>query len=311
MKLFTSALLLLCMSALCITSIAGFYNKEHPNVEGQTEPHKISKRQEVSDQDYACNQVLASEVCTNGQYQEYASLSQRCNDSVVVQFYQDVFCAYNQMDIFCGLANYSLLLSNIAIFCNNSSPSCSQDCRDHLIRARSELGCCINAVIDIDEQFAYPMWSRCGVEPVTRKCSTSFTLPPIQVDPTCDEDAYLERSRSITCRQPYVEGLRERLTTEGCQGLADEITFCKANQFGTYCDTLEEYNFESNLTLASWSCRNISICDPLCIETLDNIINTLGCCFNDRYNTTNSDQYYWLSYEFWSMCGLESPGLCE
>ena len=86
---------------------------------------------------------------------------------------------------------------------------------------------------------------------------------------------------------------------------------CEANQFGTYCDGLEYRQLRSPFTEGSQSCRNTSTCDPRCVETLNNITNTIGCCFNVEYNTAGSAMESWLSDEFWSMCNLKPLGRCR
>ncbi len=319
MKLFAPALLLLCMSALCITSIAGFYNQEHPLLmnaktrsQGQPEPHKIHKRQGDSNQDDVCSRVLTSEVCNSGYYQELAGVSLLCNSSVFAESLT-LFCAFDQMNEFCGDIVKFDLVSDIEILCNSFISSCSQECRDHLMRTRSELGCCVNAFNGSsffdNASFAYALWSSCGVEPVTQQCSFPFTLPQLEVDPTCNSNiVFGERFQSVSCRQQYVQSYRDRLSaTEGCN---DTDSSCNINRFGTYCQ-LFATDINSNFTTADLSCGNTSTCDPLCIDTLNSITNTVGCCFNDHFNDTDTVQYDWLSYEFWSMCGLESPGLCE
>ncbi len=117
--------------------------------------------------------------------------------------------------------------------CDSSSSSCSRECREYLIRARSELGCCVHAfnatILDIDdrkEEFAYSLWSKCNVEPVTQEC---FTLPPTPVDPTCDEAAHLAaRLESILLGNSmwklYVLGFRVQEDVEMIAAIVELIS---------------------------------------------------------------------------------------
>ncbi len=311
--------LLLCVSALCIMSAAGSYNHGHPllmNTKTHSpEPHKIHKRQDYSDQDRLCLPVIAAAGCENGLYQEYASLSQRCNASDDAQVLQDT-CSRNSMGNYCGSIDIDPLETNIGRVCGISS-TCSFECRNLLVSARNRLGCCVSAYNNSVSEFAYAysLWSSCGIEPVTEKCSSStIKLQPAQVDPTCTSDVFAERVQSLLCRKQYIEDVQDRLSaTDGCQNYNDLIgDLCKVNRFGTYCTLLYNEIFK-NLTAASSSCRDTSTCEPLCIETLNNITNTVGCCFNELYNTTTNGttDYLWLSEKRWSRCGLTSAGFCE
>ena len=172
----------------------------------------------------------------------------------------------------------------------------------------------MNVHNDSASSFTYSLWSNCGVETITENCSSStIKLEPARIDPTCTEDTFGERTLSIFCRKEYVEDLRERLSdTEECQGFKSIYSgdVCNVNSFGTYCALLDD-ELSNNFTAASSSCRNTSTCYPLCTETLNNITNTVGCCFNDRYNDTNNPRPDWLSYEFWSRCSLKPPEPCK
>lgn len=50
------------------------------------------------------------------------------------------------------------------------------------------------------------------------------------------------------------------------------------------------------------------MCDPLCIESLGDLNNGTGCCLNSQFNESQTE---FLSFEFWSQCGLTTPGNCE
>ena len=84
MKLFTPALLLLCVRALCTT---GSCNPRHPllfsiktHPERQSESHQVFKRQADSNEENHCYSVEIGILCTNG-LANGAKVYQRCNDS--------------------------------------------------------------------------------------------------------------------------------------------------------------------------------------------------------------------------------------
>ena len=315
-------LLLVCVRVLYITSTAGSYYHGHPHLidtnthsEGQLEPHKIFKREGGFNQYLMCNPIVESESCTNGQSQEIARMSQRCNDPLKARKYQNG-CMQNDMGNYCGMDAGSQR-SKINRACK-SSLSCSSECKEVLLSTRSELGCCANVFNDSvlygnTAQFSYSLWSRCNVEQVTEECrpSTIRLSPTTSLDSTCNTETLQLRMQSALCREEYVEGIRNRLSaTERCQNYTHlPIRKCNANGNEAYCDTLIVNS--DNYTAATERCGDTSTCDPHCIETLNNIINAVGCCFIDRYNSTESNRFDWLSNEFWSRCGLESPGFCE
>ncbi len=274
---------------------------------------RLDKRQGDPDQDSVCGPVIASESCTNGYAQDLVNVAQQCNNSELAQAFHGA-CERNSNGIYCAGASVMdfQFQNNFFEICDSINQSCSSDCRNLLISARNQLGCCINFFNDsttIDQHYAYSLWSGCGVDLVTQECQPStVNLPPVQLDPTCNETAGPERLHSLFCRKEYVESIRERLSaTAGCQDYAyPPGDLCTANRNGSYCVALLN---PGNFIAASLSCRNTSTCDPRCIETLNNITSTIGCCLNDHYNTTTRPD--WLSYEFWSRCGLDSPGLCE
>ncbi len=270
-----------------------------------------------------CEEVYEEEACTNGYYQELARILQQCLDPVHARRTQES-CRRNEMGRYCDSFHTFFKLSNIssqdceAALMSGSASDCSPECREFLISSRSMLGCCVtvhnstNLLVE-HVPFEYSLWSACGVEPVTEECPPStITLPPDQNVPKCTDAFRFELLQSFQCRRQYVEPIQQTLSAaEGCQ--RDQLLNfmytqdrCKVNEDGSYCGMLPQ---DTLYTDAVRNCQNTSTCAPLCIETLNNIADTLGCCFNERYNTTGGID--WLSYEFYSMCGLEPLGSCE
>ena len=327
------SLVLLVLSALWITSTEGSYFHGHPllvntknysQIQQTLDPWKMKsedpqrmKRQIEFNQDGRCEALRNVIFCNNGLYNDYANVFQRCNSSDFATIIE-VLCISNSMGAFCN-ASISVLQSEVESSCDSST--CSSECRDVLTNIRSEVGCCIASIYNDSsrtlfyspEPFNYTLWSNCGVEPVTQACPPStVTLTKTEPDPTCSGNitSTLQLLSSTICRREYIDPFVTLLSAEGCTEDLDEADrICSVNKFGTYCSAFG-FSLQTIFTAASENCQNTSICDPLCIETLNNITNTVGCCFNEEFNMTNST-VDWLSDEFWSMCNLESPGLCE
>ena len=311
-----SCVFLLYASALSIIS-KGYYNHKPSLLTDKNihllkyHNHEVYKRQGDSQyQDTICFDIVLARACTNGLLQEQACAVQRCNRLELAQEIQDL-CRRNSRGSYCGEVDIFMINDNIRRVCVSSDSNCSSECRYFLLSTRSQLGCYVNllnATTEIEILFPYSIWFNCDIEPVNEECSPStITLPSTEIDPTCNDEALIKRIHSALCRQEYTEDIRERLSaTKECQDYIYPLTSCTANKNREYCALLNNIDY-----IASRNCRNINTCDPLCIETLNNITDTLGCCLNEKYNSTTSYSYDWLSNEFWSRCGLESPRFCE
>jgi hypothetical protein len=108
------------------------------------------------------------------------------------------------------------------------------------------------------------------------------------------------------CRRQYIESAREAVL-DVCRDWIS-TTGCIATEDGRYCQSIPSYSFRR---LAAAACANTSECDPLCLQTLNNATNVMGCCFISRFNDTTEPQRDWMTYKFWQQCGLTSPGFCE
>ena len=67
--------------------------------------------------------------------------------------------------------------------------------------------------------------------------------------------------------------------------------------------------FDPLFSTAQDACRN-NTCSQECVQALQAFNQTAGCCINTNFNSTGSTGHF-LSYEFWSECGLQTPGECE
>ena len=324
MELLSPALLVLLfgVSGLCSTSATRSYDHRQPllaniktHLVRQSKFHKFKRQVE----DNHCDALAREVFCTNGFYNGYANVLQRCNYSESATYFQDI-CTPNSMGRFCIADTYTLQ-KDFESACDSSNSTCNSECRDVLVSIRSEEGCCIASIYNDSskiwfyspEPFSYTLWSNCGVEPVTQACPPStITLTQTEPDPTCSGNltSTLQLLYSTICRRQYIDSFVMQLTAQGCSDLFGFDSLCRANKFGTYCDTVEYDQFDFLFDAASVSCSDTSTCDLPCMEALNNITNTVGCCFIERYNNTRTYNH-WLSDEFWSMCNIIYPGLCE
>lgn len=147
------------------------------------------------------------------------------------------------------------------------------------------------------------------MELVTERCDPGpVELPAINVDPGCGESDLLERLYDeAVCRTQYLDSMQEVVVRCGFHpNLTRER--CAVNEMGRYCEATD--NVTTALRdVAATNCADTTVCNPLCMSTLENITS---CCLITKYNGTAAPtRFDWLSYEFWSLCGLDSPGFCE
>ena len=300
MKLYIFTLVL-CVGMLCITTAS----------RGLPQPHHLHN---TGDTD-ACGAAINDNRCMNGFYQSYATLLLECDErKTAVAFTK--YCQSSSSGVFCGSVYVNTISATINIKCGRSPTTCSSDCQALLITTRAELGCCIsylNSTNNGDNSgFDYSLWSLCDVELVTEQCGPGrIKLPNTTVDPTCN----LNDNRFYTeafCRAKYFLSERDTIA-KNCKVDPLDDTACNdtciVNEEGKYCgaDNNNDPNDIYNTALSN--CADTSTCDPLCIKTLSKITT---CCFINRFNgTEDAGVYDWLSYEFWSRCGLNSPGFCK
>ena len=298
-------LLFLCVIALCITRAFLIEKTGTQSQESKPKKKKLHK----------CILRLRKEVCTNGFCQDIVDADQQCSNKTF-ESSSWMFQVWCTPDLKGGYCEPDPKLDITA--CDNES---NLECRNNLIRAK-RLGCCMASVyndsafyVQKHALFNLSLWLDYSIEPVAIEgCLPShIRVSPSYLDPTCN---CIENILSRACRHKYMDAISSMLAIEECSNtthsahiLKNLHSTCAANRFGVYCGTIQN-DLDNLFAAASESCSNTSTCDPLCIETLNNITNTVGCCFNENYNTTNST-VDWLSDEFWSKCNLKSPGLCK
>ncbi len=279
MKTFTPALLLLCATALCITSTAGSYNHGHPLLtpsHGQS--NNIHKRQIEVNQLRECLRIISQEQCTNGLLH-----TEKCKFSSAVQL---SFSSSNrkgdlQTKLYCILAvTYAVNdIGTIVRECSaDPSSVCTPRCKNLLTLIRSELGCCINVFFNNSASpfftpgpFLNSVWTRCGVEPITEQCTPStIELPPVQVDQTCTTPGiFTERAGAFACSrhllQPIIDALMDAETCQiYAQGIPEQ---CGVDESGTPCYEQVDVLFSSFKTSQD-ACEDVRACNLSCKAAL-------------------------------------------
>ena len=317
MELFS---LVLCLGMLqCITTAS----------RGLSQPqHHLLERQADSSTDTCDFAAIYNDWCTSGYIQAYVTFLLECDQSdrettMITALSLTRSCESSSSGTLCENMDTSTLRSTFETNCRRSLPTtCSSDCLDFLTTIRAELGCCINYFNNTDfafrftAVFEYSLWSLCNVEQVAECAPGPVVLPEtITIDPTCNDSTFWgQLLYEVVCRAQYFESPYD---LENCVYVpGNEINNCLVNEEGRYCRVAEQANaadtstgdlFADPLAVYTTNCANTSTCDPLCVQALGNITS---CCFINDYNRT-LPSYDWLSYEFWSMCGLDSPGFCE
>lgn len=308
---------------LCITIAAGAYsNYGHPRHVNTRVSSKrmlqshIVKKQANSDS-RVCDAAISRVQCTSGYVEDFTYLEAQCNFPIFTTEAELAtatlqFCGKNSMGVICGTIQPDEdILEQV---CGISPTTCTPECRDLITITRDQKGCCVNGH-DITNFFL----SLCGVEPVSEVCTLDFDLPTVDVDPTCDANLETYSQRSffhLECREEYFDSFRDELNRQGCNNELEDFfdpSVCRADDQGRYCIPLDD-DLHDQENIVSDNCIDTSICDPACIETLNNAIDLFGCCFISEFNSTTSPEpqsFDWLSSEFFQRCGLTSPGLCE
>ncbi len=327
-KTFTPALLLLCATALCITSTAGSYNHGHHLLtpsHGQS--NSIHKRQIDVNQLRECQRIILQEQCNNGLLQESVNLALQCNLSSAAADIREG-CRRNSAGDYCAVATIFTVdnIVTVALECStNSSSVCTPRCQNLLTLIRGELGCCINVYFNNSASlfftpgpFLNSVWTRCGVEPITEQCTPStIELPQVQVDPTCTTAGIrAERAGAFQCSRRFLQPIIDALMdVETCQIYAQSaLEQCGVDESGTPCYEQFDALF-SSFRASLIACSDVTTCAPSCAAALQNFANTGGCCINNFFNGTLAGittlRFEWLSSQFWEDCGIETPGLCE
>ena len=312
-----------------VYSITGYSNSIlfpfDETIKSEEYQHKVHKRQVVQDS-FRCENAYLAQSCTNGLSQELVNLALQCGDHEEAQFRVDS-CQQNPMGVYCGAVYAGTQITEVTTICLISETSnCSTQCQNLLTNIREQLGCCINVIQNSTfspPAFNSSLWSSCGIEPIPNDCISSSITTSTSVGPTCNETTYfMQNFISLTCSsryvQPTLQALQALPNEDDCevyiQGFRE---LCGVDKAGDYCLIRHPFDLSNpSLVYAFNNCTSNTTCSNDCRMALQNFESLTGCCINNVYNGTYIDLFGraripFLSYEFWTLCGLETPGTCE
>lgn len=325
MKLF-SLLLLLSVSFHYTTSAVGSYSYGHPlhiSVLTSHSHHELHKRNDALNQLRVCQRIISDEQCNNGLVQESVDLLLQCSMGNLAQVVVDR-CRQNSDNEYCNLASTYLGDVNSAFAeCVDSGAPCTARCRSFLMMFRDEMGCCVNlefnstlSPVYSPSVFTSALWSSCNVDPIMEQCTPSTVeLSQIQGG-TCSTSSLIAQNGMIICNLDFLQPILDRLTG-GCEPYAQAaLEQCGVDESNQPCYLRTE-------VLATAFANAVSVCqatdtrscDSRCTSTLRSLAELGGCCINNFFNGSLAGiittRYSWFSYQYWSMCGIDSPGFCD
>ena len=118
------------------------------------------------------------------------------------------------------------------------------------------------------------------------------------------------------CNGTFQEPLLDRLSRADCDIYRQEmLEQCAVDQFNQHCfRRAPELNSPFGFVVSTCNAFG-SGCDSRCTNALRNFADLGGCCINNLYNGSlagiTSFRYSWFSSQYWSICGLRSPGFCS
>jgi hypothetical protein len=319
---------LLSASVFSITSANNYGIHLQVNGLPALHSHDIHKRQNpVFDQLRVCQGIISERQCNNGLVQQTVDLLEQCNMEPLAQLIADR-CRRNLNGDYCNVASTHIVNVNSAATVCALSPrnNCTSECRELLMLLRDELGCCVNlefnstlSPVYSPSVFTPELWSSCDIELVTEECTPSTVqLRGTAGERTCTASELIEGAGMITCTQNLVQPIIDSLLdTSGCEPYGQATSEqCGIDEFNQPC-YLRSQELTSSFGPVTSNCQssNQSSCDPQCTNSLQNFARVHGCCINNFFNGSlaglTNTRYGWLSDQYWSACGITSPGFCE
>jgi len=196
--------------------------------------------------------------------------------------------------------------------------SCTAECKEDLeVYVNDTLGCCSRNVFEHELLAEYPpivlvrelidMCDLSGLRqgPCTTNSTLSFT-PSGATEPSCNRNELFGKLAEIPCTPAYLE---PRLAfSESCGFSTNEETplACEKGDDGVIC-------ISHPLTVVDeveLNCiQGANDCPEACRTAIESLRKDLGCCVNNLFNQSVLPIYA-TSYELWSMCGVETVGVC-
>ena len=297
----------------------------------------VQKRQTLNDlttEDVVnCTSATIEHQCSAGYAQGVIDIALRCRNETAARS-TSISCARNEDGETCAVA--TLRLSSDSTQSSNaaqcfgavSSGFCPSACRSFLQTARSRLGCCINTYVNTTyspvynayRNFVdYRLWNLCNVDLPPADCGNAPPLnTPVEVQ-TCTVEEYFTRLVNYECfpsvGQPLVDALLQNPRCRVYAVLTADL--CESNSNGQFCaqaislDSLISESTDPLLVSLANCGTSTSTCSTFCQDVVTNVNGTYGCCVNIYNNSDIGRQFPSLSYSYWNLCGVKTPGFCE
>ena len=220
------------------------------------------------------------------------------------------------------------------------SQNCSSSCRETLEEFSERFGCCVHSERVISDRYIRvltpQLWQDCGVER-PEPCDNSPASPPVvDANITCTVSCSYTQYNAIYCKhlaRKAIDIYNECGDDENAMQVAQE---CGFSDRGMFCAGLGQIGFlavlgdpnddelSNEFVLQVYNkCLQFfanGTCPSECRDTLQEIRNKYGCCFNNinktafdfaLFNDEDDPQGLVTGYDLWSACGVETPGLCS
>ena len=318
-----NAITVMCLSACLTAAEAQYLNyaaMHHQRIKRQMTDSTMSPEDEAY-----CGSLVADAYCSTGLAQGFIDADLSCGEGSEEYHRREANgCARNEKGKFCfsALALFDLGgigQRNIEGNCSRvlQSNSCPSTCRTSLETFKSELGCCINTVVNGTEYRSgsaavdYRVWQLCGVSLPAADCGNALDVnPPANVDNCSSLEHFKRRYTENLCLQsrgqPYVNAALKGGCDVYVEGAKFTVSLCSMNADNYPCGL-----DDGAVTVDSVCAGSNVTCRSACRDHLRNATINYGCCVNFHNTTVFGPRPLSLSYDVWRSCGLESPGFCE
>lgn len=214
--------------------------------------------------------------------------------------------------------------------------SCSSNCREALEQFSERFGCCVHSDFVIDDRFigvlTPQLWQDCGVER-PEPCDDAPRGPAMpDKNISCTLGCSFTQYNAMYCKHLAKKEI-DIYSECSDDGMALQIAQeCGFSKRGRFCAGLGQVFLSVLLHIPNNELNNEFVfrvyskciqvfsngtCPRECRDTLQEIRNKYGCCFNNlnatAFNFGYEDglQSLVTRSELWSACGVETPGFCS
>ena len=178
----------------------------------------------------------------------------------------------------------------------------------------TDLGCCLNTYTDILEL----NFTACETASPSACPRSSLTIPTSSDDPSCSTSEDLLRvATEYFCSngRPILDDLISNNSLKTARDFEDA---CRYRDGKNCLEVIETSTVQyDNLTDAITNCPSTSSCSSACSNSLNGLMDSLGCCLN-LFNASLGESSKAVSTysvisdnALWQECGITPPGVCE